>query len=39
MSDARDTITLAHRGGGRATRSLIEGAIVRYFGKPDPKGL
>ena len=39
MSDARDTITLAHGGGGRATRSLIEGTILRYFGKSDPKGL
>ena len=39
MSEARDTITLAHGGGGRATRSLIEGTILRHFGKPDPKGL
>ncbi len=39
MSDARDTITLAHGGGGRATRSLIEGTILRHFGKPDPKGI
>ena len=39
MSDARDTITLAHGGGGRATRSLIEGTVLRHFGKPDPKGL
>ena len=39
MSDPRDTITLAHGGGGRATRSLIEGTILRHFGKPDSKGL
>ena len=37
MSDARDTITLAHGGGGRATRSLIEGTVVRHFGNLIPR--
>jgi hydrogenase expression/formation protein HypE len=39
MSDPRDTITLAHGGGGRATRELIESVILKHFGRPDERGL
>lgn len=39
MNQRPQTITLAHGGGGRATRSLIEDRILSHFGRPDPKGL